>query len=108
MMNQTDETKLLEQIEEWNDADEFSRCIEAIEAIPEQERDYLLTVKLSRAYSNLAVLGDHGEHGTDSEVHPARHPTAGVRSHPGRKRPLLELPDGLFLPDGIQLRSHRL
>ena len=59
-MNQTEETKLLEQIEEWNDADEFSRCIEAIEAIPEQERDYLLTVKLSRAYSNLAVLGDHG------------------------------------------------
>ncbi len=67
-MNQTEETKLLEQIEEWNDADEFSRCIEAIEAIPEQERDYLLTVKLSRAYSNLAVLGDHGEHGTDGEV----------------------------------------
>ncbi len=28
----------------------------------------MLTVKLSRAYSNLAVLGDHGEHGTDSEV----------------------------------------
>ena len=67
-MNQTEETKLLEQIEKWNDADEFSRCIEAIEAIPEHERDYLLTVKLSRAYSNLAVLGDHGEHGTDSEV----------------------------------------
>ena len=67
-MNQTEETKLLEQIEQWNDVDEFSRCIEAIEAIPEQERDYLLTVKLSRAYSNLAVLGDHGEHGTDSTV----------------------------------------
>ena len=67
-MNQTEETKLLEQTEEWNDADEFSRCIEAIEAIPEQERDYLLTVKLSRAYSNLAVLGDHGAHGTDGEV----------------------------------------
>ena len=28
-MNQTEETKLLEQIEKWNDADEFSRCIEA-------------------------------------------------------------------------------
>ena len=68
MMNQAEEAKLLEQIEEWNDADEFSRCIEAIEAIPEQERGYLLTVKLSRAYSNLAVLGDHGEHGTDGEV----------------------------------------
>ena len=67
-MNQTEETKLLEQIEKWNDADEFSRCIEAIEAIPEHERDYLLTVKLSRAYSNLAVLGDHGVHGNDDEV----------------------------------------
>ena len=30
MMNQTEETKLLEQIEEWNDADEFARGIEAI------------------------------------------------------------------------------
>ena len=67
-MNQAERAELLEQIEKWNDADEFARCIEAIEAIPEQERDYLLTLKLGRAYSNLAVLGDHGEHGTDSEV----------------------------------------
>ena len=67
-MNQTEETKFREQIDQWNDADEFSRCIEAIEAIPERERGYLLTVKLSRAYSNLAALGDHGEHGTDGEV----------------------------------------
>ena len=67
-MNQAEKAELLEQIEKWNDADEFARCIEAIEAIPEQERSYLLTVKLSRAYSNLAVLGDHGVHGTDGEV----------------------------------------
>ena len=67
-MNQTEETKFREQIDQWNDADEFSRCIEAIEAIPEQEWGYLLTVKLSRAYSNLAVLGDHSEHGTDGDV----------------------------------------
>ena len=67
-MEQAEEAKLLEQLEQWNDADEFSKCIEAIEAIPEQERGYLLTVKLSRAYSNLAVLGDHGAHGTDGEV----------------------------------------
>ena len=45
-MNQTEETKLLEQIEQWNKKDEYSRCIRAIEAIPEQERGYLLTVKL--------------------------------------------------------------
>ena len=67
-MNQTEETKFREQIDQWNDADEFSRCIEAIEAIPEQERGYFLTVKLSRAYSNLAVLGDHRAHGTDGAV----------------------------------------
>ena len=67
-MNQTEKTKLLEQLEQWNEADEFSRCIQVIEAIPERERDYLLTVKLSRAYSNLAVLGDNSTHGEDDEV----------------------------------------
>ena len=67
-MNQAEETKLLEQLEQWNEVDEYSRCIQAIEAIPEQERSYLLTVKLSRAYSNLAVLGNHREHGADGEV----------------------------------------
>lgn len=67
-MNQAEKAELLEQLEQWNKKDEYSRCIRAIEAIPEQERGYLLTVKLSRAYSNLAVLGDHGEHGTDGEV----------------------------------------
>ena len=68
MMNRTEEIELLEQLEQWNSKDEYSQCIQAIEAIPEQERGYLLTVKLSRAYSNLAVLGDHGVHGTDGEV----------------------------------------
>ena len=47
-MTEAEKTKLLEQIERWNDADEFSRCIQAIEAVPETERDYLLTLKLSR------------------------------------------------------------
>ena len=67
-MNQAERAELLEQIEKWNDADKFARCIEAIEAIPEQERDYLLTLKLSRAYSNLAVLGDHSALGENAEV----------------------------------------
>ena len=67
-MNQAEKAELLEQIEKWNDADEFARCIEAIEAIPEQERDYLLTLKLGRAYSNLAVLGDHSTLGENAEV----------------------------------------
>ena len=29
-MNQAEKAELLEQIEKWNDADEFARCIEAI------------------------------------------------------------------------------
>ena len=36
-MNQAEEAKLLEQLEQWNKKDEYSRCIRAIEAIPEQE-----------------------------------------------------------------------
>ena len=67
-MNQAERAELLEQIEQWNNKDEYSQCIQAIEAIPEHERGYLLTVKLSRAYSNLAVLGDHRAHGTDGAV----------------------------------------
>lgn len=59
---------LLEQLKQWNENDEFSRCIEAIEAIPEKERGYQLTVFLGRAYSNLAVLGDHKTHENDGEV----------------------------------------
>ena len=46
-MNQLEEAKLLEQLEQWNDEDEYSRCIQAIETIPEQERGYLLAIKLS-------------------------------------------------------------
>ena len=53
-MNQAEKAELLEQIEKWNDADEFARCIEAIEAIPERERDYLLTLKLGTVHSSVA------------------------------------------------------
>ena len=67
-MNRTEEIELLEQLEQWNSKDEYSQCIQAIEAIPEQERDYLLTLKLGQAYSNLAVLGDHGALGENAEV----------------------------------------
>ena len=40
MMNQAEKAELLEQLEQWNKKDEYSRCIRAIEAIPEQERGY--------------------------------------------------------------------
>lgn len=51
--------ELLKQIEEWNEGSEFSKGISAIEAIPEGERSYAITLWLGRLVSNLAVLGDH-------------------------------------------------
>lgn len=57
-MKETERQALFEQIQQWNDDDEFSKCIHAIEQIPSSDRDYLTTLWLGRAYSNLAVLGD--------------------------------------------------
>lgn len=52
---------LEEQIKQWNDENEFEKCVEAIKAVPEAERGYELTLLLGRAYSNIAVLGPHCE-----------------------------------------------
>ena len=51
--------ELIQQLEAWNKAHKFSQGIAAIEAIPEEERGFLLTLWLGRLYSNLAVLGDY-------------------------------------------------
>ena len=111
MMNQAEKAELLEQLEQWNKKDEYSRCIRAIEAIPEQERGYLLTVKLSRAYSNLAVLGDHGEHGTTVKWTGISSDTPLSCWSPSAPR-VRTIPTGtpgwLFLPDGIPFRRLRL
>ena len=45
-MNQAETAKLSELLEQWNDADEFSRCIEAIEAIPVSYTHLTLPTKL--------------------------------------------------------------
>ena len=49
------------QIEHWNEADEYTRCIDALEAIPKEQWDYRLVYALARALENYAVIGDHGE-----------------------------------------------
>lgn len=66
-MKETERQALLRQIQQWNDDDEFSKCIHAIEQIPLSDRDYLTTLWLGRAYSNLAVLGDRNSR-ADTEV----------------------------------------
>lgn len=66
-MKETERQALLRQIQQWNDDDEFSKCIHTIEQIPSSDRDYLTTLWLGRAYSNLAVLGDRNSR-ADTEV----------------------------------------
>ncbi len=49
------------QIEQWNDADEYTRCIQALNAIPEDWRNYRTAYALARALENYAIIGDHDE-----------------------------------------------
>ena len=47
------------QLEQWNDADEFTRCIKVLETLPEDLRDYRASFLLARALENYAIIGDH-------------------------------------------------
>ena len=49
------------QIEQWNDEDEYTRCIQALNAIPEDWRNYRTAYALARALENYAIIGDHDE-----------------------------------------------
>ncbi|WP_274952505.1 immunity protein Imm33 domain-containing protein [Angelakisella massiliensis] len=49
------------QIEQWNDEDEYTRCIQALNTIPEDWRDYRIAYAMARALENYAILGDHQE-----------------------------------------------
>ena len=50
---------LFQQLEQWNDSDEYTKCIEAIEAIPKEQWDYRIAFALARALENYAIIGDH-------------------------------------------------
>ena len=50
-----------QQLEQWNDEDEYTRCIQALNAIPEEERNYRTAYALARALENYAIIGDHEE-----------------------------------------------
>ena len=55
------EEEFFAQIEQWNDEDEYTRCIQALNAIPEDWRNYRIAYAMARALENYAVLGDHHE-----------------------------------------------
>lgn len=44
---------LLVQLQEWHEEDEFQEIVDAIQAIPVEERDYELVNHLGRALNNL-------------------------------------------------------
>ena len=47
------------QLEQWNDEDEYTRCIQTLNAIPENWRNYRTAYALARALENYAIIGDH-------------------------------------------------
>ena len=55
------EEEFFQQLEQWNDEDEHTRCIQALNAIPEDWRNYRIVYAMARALENYAVLGDHHE-----------------------------------------------
>ena len=55
------EEAFFQQLEQWNDEDEYTRCIQALNGIPEDWRNYRIVYAMARALENYAVLGDHHE-----------------------------------------------
>ena len=55
------EEEFFAQLEQWNDEDQYTRCIQALNAVPEDWQNYRTSYALARALENYAVIGDHGE-----------------------------------------------
>ena len=55
------EEEFFQQLEQWNDEDEYTRCIQALNAIPEDWRNYRIAYAMARALENYAIIGDHDE-----------------------------------------------
>lgn len=56
-----------EKINQLTDKDQFTKCIHALENIPDDDRDYRILYQLARAYQNFAIIGDNDK-GTDSKT----------------------------------------
>ena len=55
------------KIEELVEQDKHTECINALECIPAEERDYEITYNLARALQNFAIVGDDDK-GTEYEI----------------------------------------
>ena len=47
--------EFLNQLEQWNQEEQYQKIIDAVEALPEGELDFNLISTLARAYNNLAI-----------------------------------------------------
>lgn len=66
---------ILQQCQKWHENDEFQKIIDALEAVPAQERTPEMDSELARAYNNLANPYEPGGPGTAQKSHcPAETP----------------------------------
>ena len=50
------EEEFFQQLEQWNDEDEYTHCIQALNAIPEDWRNYRTAYAMARALENYAIV----------------------------------------------------
>jgi len=58
MNNKEQDMDILQQCQKWHENDEYQKIIDALEAVPSQERTPEMDSELARAYNNLAEPGD--------------------------------------------------
>ena len=65
--NKENREEFFAKIDELTEKDKHTECINALESIPAEERDYEITYQLVRALQNFAIVGDDDK-GTEYEI----------------------------------------
>lgn len=56
------------QIEQWNQMNQFICCIQALQTVPQEHKNYRYAYAMARALENYAVLGDCHKNPTKQEM----------------------------------------
>ena len=65
--NKENREEFFAKIDELTEKDKHTECINALESIPAEERDYEISYQLARALQNFAIVGDDDK-GTEYEI----------------------------------------
>ena len=65
--NKENREEFFAKIDELTEKDKHTECINALESIPVEERDYEISYQLARALQNFAIVGDDDK-GTEYEI----------------------------------------